>query len=186
MLRGHRSCTISERPTPSSTLKIPLSLIIPVHPRNSPVSPIIPVHTQKQGGGGHFSALPLHSSSVISVSSVVNQPSDAVDSNRLKISAANCELPTANCSLASQKPPFCRGIIKYVGAPTFSCLATPISCSRTFLNLKLTTDNLKLPSPCSQGQRDQMGEYRPSQCSTQSTKQGVLGYEAKGAPRGSE
>jgi hypothetical protein len=29
----------------------PLSLIIPVHPRNAPVSPIIPVHTQKQGGG---------------------------------------------------------------------------------------------------------------------------------------
>jgi hypothetical protein len=31
-----------------------LSLIIPVHPRNAPVSPIIPAHTQKQGGGGVF------------------------------------------------------------------------------------------------------------------------------------
>ena len=29
----------------------PLSLIIPVHPGNSPVSPMIPVHTQRQGGG---------------------------------------------------------------------------------------------------------------------------------------
>ena len=31
-----------------------LSLIIPAHPRHSPVSPIIPAHTQKQGGGGVF------------------------------------------------------------------------------------------------------------------------------------
>src|SRR5208283_6216802 len=55
MLRGRRSCTISERPTPSSFVSSSLSRMltptIPVHPRNAPVSPIIPVHTQKQGGG---------------------------------------------------------------------------------------------------------------------------------------
>jgi len=73
-----------------------------------------------------------------------------------------------------------------VGAPTLPYLATPIPCSRRFLNLKLTTDHLKLPPPCSQGQRDQMGEYRPSECSTPPTNQGVLGYEAKGVPPGSE
>ncbi len=84
MLRGCGSCAISERPTPlprplfakadrlvavplSSSLAVdcklsavgcfsPLSPIIPVDPRHSPVTPIIPVHTQKQGGGGHFSA----------------------------------------------------------------------------------------------------------------------------------
>ena len=54
MLRGRGSCTISERPTPSSTLKTPLSPTIPVHPRNSPVTPLFPLHTQKQGGGGCF------------------------------------------------------------------------------------------------------------------------------------
>jgi len=52
MLRGCRSRAISERSTPSSAPKYPLSPIIPVHPGNPPVSPIIPVHTQKQGGGG--------------------------------------------------------------------------------------------------------------------------------------
>ncbi len=55
MLRGRRSCAISERPTPLPfavpSLFRMLSPTIPVHPRNSPVSPIIPVHTQKQGGG---------------------------------------------------------------------------------------------------------------------------------------
>jgi hypothetical protein len=52
MLRGRYICAISERSTPSSTLKISLSPIIPVHPGLSPVTPIIPVHTQKQGGWG--------------------------------------------------------------------------------------------------------------------------------------
>jgi hypothetical protein len=54
MLRGRCSCAISGRPTPSPAPKVPLSPIIPVHPRNSPVSLIIPVHTQKQGGGVVF------------------------------------------------------------------------------------------------------------------------------------
>src|SRR5208337_811500 len=57
MLRGSCSCAISERPTPSpfalSSLFRMLSPIIPVHPRNAPVSPIIPAHTQKQGGRGY-------------------------------------------------------------------------------------------------------------------------------------
>jgi|SRR5271157_17500 len=107
MLWGRCSCAISERPTPSPTSK-------------NPLSPIIPVHTQKQGGGAHFSALSPHSSSVLSVSSVVNQLSTAGDSNRLEISAANCELSTVNCALAPQKPPFTGELIENVGAPTFS------------------------------------------------------------------
>ncbi len=73
-----------------------------------------------------------------------------------------------------------------VGPPTFSLFATPLSCSRIFLNLKLTTDNLKLLPPCSEGQRYGMGEYRPSECSTPLARQGVLGHEAKGVPRGSK
>ncbi len=35
-----------------SSLMRALNPIIPVHPRNAPVSPIIPVYMQKQGGGG--------------------------------------------------------------------------------------------------------------------------------------
>jgi hypothetical protein len=125
MLRGRRSCTISERPTtlsralfpkpvlcvpvPSSSSSSgdcrlpatgcfsPLSPTIPVHPGNPPVSSIIPVHTQKQGDVPHFSALPLHSSSVLSLSSVVNPFSAAADSNRLKILSASCELSSAGC-----------------------------------------------------------------------------------------
>jgi hypothetical protein len=36
--------------------------------------------------------------------------------------SALCQLPTVNCKLGSQKHAFCRGIIKYVGAPTFLIL----------------------------------------------------------------
>ena|GEM_PF-6743585 len=36
--------------------------------------------------------------------------------------SALCQLPTVNCKLGSQKHAFCRGIIKYVGAPTFRIL----------------------------------------------------------------
>jgi len=75
-------------------------------------------------------------------------------------------------------------ITNIVGAPTFLCFAAPISCSRMFLNLKLTTDHSKLLPPCSQGQRGGLGEYRPSECSTRSEKEGVLGTEAKGVPPG--
>ena len=53
--RGRGCCAISERPTPLlfavPSLFRMLSPIIPVHPRNAPVSPIIPAHTQKQGVG---------------------------------------------------------------------------------------------------------------------------------------
>jgi len=60
MLRGRCSCAISEVPTPSpfalpSLFRL-LSPIIPLHRRHSPVTPLFPLHTQKQGGGGHFSA----------------------------------------------------------------------------------------------------------------------------------
>jgi hypothetical protein len=61
MLRGRRSCAISERPTPSSALRplatshpplatALLSPLFPLHPRNSPVTPLFPLHTQKRGG----------------------------------------------------------------------------------------------------------------------------------------
>ncbi len=148
MLRGRCSCAISERTRPlprtlfaraelrgavplSSCLAVncklstvdcfsPLSLIIPVHPRNSPVSPIIPVHTQKQGGGTCFSALPCCSSSVTSVSSVANQISGAGDSNRLEQKLTASEgVPYTKCKPTSTKPPFSWTIIKIVGAPTY-------------------------------------------------------------------
>jgi hypothetical protein len=38
-----------------------------------------------------------------------------------------------------------------VGAPTFLIFAPPLSCSARFLNLKLTTDNLKLHQPRQHG-----------------------------------
>ena len=57
MLRGRCSYAISELLTASlfalSSLPLPLSPTIPVHPRHSPVSPIIPAHTQNRGGGGY-------------------------------------------------------------------------------------------------------------------------------------
>ena len=56
MLRRHCSCAISERPTPSPfvspSLFRMLSPLLPLHPRNSPVTPLFPLHTQKQGGWG--------------------------------------------------------------------------------------------------------------------------------------
>jgi hypothetical protein len=61
MLRGRRSCTISERPRPSSfaspSLLRPITPLFPLHPRNSPVTPLFPLHTQKQGGGGSSSKM---------------------------------------------------------------------------------------------------------------------------------
>jgi len=38
--------------SPLATSHSPLSLTIPPHPRNSPITPLFPLHTQKQGGGG--------------------------------------------------------------------------------------------------------------------------------------
>src|SRR5271157_2425272 len=61
MLRGRCSCTISERPTSSSTLRLlatnhpplatsSLTPLFPLHPGNSLATPLFPLHTQKQGG----------------------------------------------------------------------------------------------------------------------------------------
>jgi len=142
MLRGRRSCAISERATPSPASRNPLSPLFPLHPRNSSVTPLFPLHTQKQGGGAHFSALLLHSSSMLSVSSVVNPLSNADDSNRVEISTASCELSTVNCERASQKPPFARELIEYVGAPTF------LSLDRTTTNQQLIDRGTVFSSHC--------------------------------------
>ena len=71
MLRGRRSCAISERPTtssfasPSSFRK--LSPLFPLHPRNPPVTPLFPLHTQKQGGRGYLFSLSILPSSALGV-----------------------------------------------------------------------------------------------------------------------
>jgi hypothetical protein len=126
MLRGRGSSAISERPTPSPSLRLlatshqPLATslvtpLFPVHPRNVLVSPIIPVHTQKQGGGG-IKTFAFHSP--------LPQPlplvSNTGDSNRLVQGRTASEgVPYTNCKRVPQKPPFHRELIKYVGAPTF-------------------------------------------------------------------
>ena len=192
---GTSTGTQPTRPTPSSPLRLlatsysplvsshfapstfnferfsPVTPLFPLHPGNSPVTPLFPLHTQKQGGGAPFSAIPLHSSSVLSVSPAVNHFSGARDSNRLEISAATRELSTRDCELASLKPPFTRELIEYVGAPTFLISARPLFSANLCVlcasalsfspgraastrspdplisNLKLTTDNLKLRNP---------------------------------------
>src|SRR5208337_3461464 len=54
MLRGRRSCAISERstlsPFVSSSLLHPLTPLFPLDASHSPVTPLFPLHTQKQGG----------------------------------------------------------------------------------------------------------------------------------------
>ena len=49
MLRGRRSCTISERPTTLPTPKNPLSPLFPLDTGHSPVTPLFPLHTRKRG-----------------------------------------------------------------------------------------------------------------------------------------
>ncbi len=188
MLRGCCPCAIPERPTPlprplfaksdrlvalplSSSLAVdcklsavgclsPLSLIIPVHPRNSPVTPIIPVHTQKQGGGACFLASSCKLSAVdceLSFSpnsfvfscrsyytltyinnNIVGAPTyckSLATGARTPNSGPpkkdgpykNCELSTVDCRLALAKHAFCRGMIKYVGAPTCLISSRPSS-----------------------------------------------------------
>src|SRR5208337_4302504 len=84
----------------------PLSLVFPVHPRNSPVSPIIPVHTQKQGGGalktlsatsdqrpeGKRKADPVHHS-IPGGSNQVEEERPASEGGPY----TNCELSAVNC-----------------------------------------------------------------------------------------
>jgi len=152
MLRGRGSCTISERPTPSSPLKTPLSLIIPVHPRFPPVSPIIPVHTQKQGGGGAFLNVQL---STLNCLSPLTPIIPALMQNRgvgapTNASTDNAPVHITHCLLATK--------IQNVGAPTFlhphafapvraayvDAGLQPRLNGLAFVNLKLTTDKLKL------------------------------------------
>ena len=118
MLRGRRSCAISDRPTPSSAPKNPLSPIIPVHTRRPPVSPIIPVHTQKQGDGGTES---VRISFALTVAAV--PVSNTGDSNRLVQERTTSEgVPYTSCRSVPQKPRFYRELFKNVGAPTFLIL----------------------------------------------------------------
>ena len=52
-----------------------------------------------------------------------------------------------NCKRAFLRPLFTSTLSDIVGAPTFLSLAPPLSFFRILLNLKLTTDHLKLPKP---------------------------------------
>src|SRR5271157_514413 len=120
MLRGRRSCAISDRPRPSpfaspSPFRT-LSPTIPAHTRNSPVSPIIPAHTQKQGGGGL-----IYLRSFFALAPIPAPPSKTRDSNRLLQERTASEgVPYTNCNSAFIKPSFYWELIKIVGAPTFS------------------------------------------------------------------
>jgi len=108
MLSECCSCTISERPTPSSTLKTPLSLTIPVDPEHSPVSPIIPVHTQKQGGVPPSSNMTNRSIPAISPARSSSQGLSAAghcNRHKEKSRTVNCRLTTVNCLY-----PLCRPI----------------------------------------------------------------------------
>ena len=71
MLRGRRSCAISDRLTPSSfalsSLFRPLTPLFPLHPRNSPVTPLFPLLTHKQGGGVYLCSLSVLPSSPLCV-----------------------------------------------------------------------------------------------------------------------
>ncbi len=49
MLRGCRSCAISERPAPSPNPKNPLSPLFPLDTSHSPVTPLFPLDTRNRG-----------------------------------------------------------------------------------------------------------------------------------------
>jgi len=123
MLRGRRSCAISERSTPSPTSQNPLSPLFPLHPGNSPVTPLFPLLTQKQGGGAlrilrpffpfHMVPLPL---------------SDTADSNRLLQERTDSEgVPYTNCELVPIKASFIRVFFEIVEPPTFPISTRPSS-----------------------------------------------------------
>ncbi len=149
-----------------------VSPIIPVDPRNPPVSPIIPVHTQKQGGGGCFfelstghptkdahperaaraeGSLPSFSPNSFVFShrryyilnsmnnNIVGAPTYCIwfttGASIFKVGPPqkdgpykNCALPTVNCEHDLPNRAFYRGIIKFVGAPTYA------SCSQQRAN----------------------------------------------------
>ncbi len=137
MLRGRFSCAISERATPSpfalpSLFRL-LSLTIPVHPRNAPVSPIIPIHTQKPGGGGYLFSL---SDLPLSVSGACPGPVGAVNPfsvalprslARRSFSGGGPLTPTIPAPLATAAPRvvpppiFTTTLRIHVGAPTIFC-----------------------------------------------------------------
>ncbi len=127
MLRGRCTCTISERLTPSLSLRLlatshpplatsSLTPLFPLHPRNSPVSPIIPLHTQKQGGGADllrdaFSpnsfVFSRHSNYILHYTNnkIVGAPTYctwlATGAGTLKNGSSQKEGPYTNCELSS-------------------------------------------------------------------------------------
>ena|SRR5208282_318894 len=118
MLRGRRSCTISERTTPAPSSKNPLSPLFPLHPENLLVTPLFPLLTQKQGGGGTQN---IRISFALTAAAV--PVSNTGDSNRLVQERTTSEgVPYTNCKPIPIKPPFTRELIEYVGAPTFLIL----------------------------------------------------------------
>ncbi len=126
MLRGRRSCAISERPTlspfVSPSLSHRLTLLFPLHPRNSPVTPLFPLLTQKQGGGA-----PINLRLIFALITFYVPRSNAGDSNRsLQERTASEGVPYTNSKPVPQKPPFIGELIEYVGAPTSLISAPPL------------------------------------------------------------
>ncbi len=96
--------------------RLSLSLIIPVDPRNSPVSPIIPVHTQKQGGRGRFLIPTCRLSAVdckLSFSPNSNHPRTCANQGAIPSNGSTVDslVRITHCLLATK--------IQYVGAPTY-------------------------------------------------------------------
>src|SRR5208337_2140679 len=140
MLRGHRSCAISERPTslpfaPPSLLH-PLTPLFPLDASHSPVSPLFPLDTQNRGGTPlpraskgllfygqpfHFgvcpdSALPRCSPSCRpSFLCALCGESSFFSENSVPI----CQEPAVRCKRAFLTPSFTTTSIAIVGAPTF-------------------------------------------------------------------
>jgi len=155
----------------SPSLFRPLTPLFPLHTRHSPVSPMIPTLTQKHGDGGlgdpsktmipstdrfrlsspgDFNRLEevrtaLEGSPNTSIEPSLSFFSDLLLATSLP-AAASAEEGHSSLATASSflRPAFTTTSIAIVGAPTFLSLAPPLSFFPIFLNLKLTTDNLKL------------------------------------------
>ena len=140
MLRGHRSCAVSERPRPSffvsSSLYCPLTPLFPLHMRHSPVSPFFPLLTQKQGGGVHF---PVHHSPP----SLPLLPSRSPLATRLPAAASAEE---GHSPLTPIIPaPLATAALRVVPAPIFTTTASTHVGAPTILFRERTTARQQFP-----------------------------------------
>jgi hypothetical protein len=154
MLRGRCSCAISVRPGTSSAPRIQLTPLFPLHPGKSPVSAFFPLLTQKPGGGGYpkevreakeveevkeldYKRAFLTPAFTTTSIAIVGAPTFSL----LHAIGRSQERPASLLRRASRGDPYTNFELS-----TFN-LEPPLSFFRLFLNLKLTTDHLKLHNP---------------------------------------